>query len=203
MNLSQIRKSLLGTFAVLPLLFSTPASAEWGAYLGFNLANMDIVPSTRSENKTSLILGAHYGFEFGEVWTLEPGLQYAQRGFTYYLGTSAIDFSVAYIEVPVVMKARFTTKKDITWVLLGGFDVGVATGNASCAITSDDFCIAGRNLNTFHFGLQAGGGLEIRVNSTERLTVTLKYLYGLTEVAHSSAYELRNRGIEILLGYEF
>lgn len=161
-------------------------------------------------SRQGAITGVFLQFPFGEVLAVRPALLFSlkggQTGATVAgSGEVDIDIELAYLELPLLLRASFPTGK-LRPVIFAGPAVALQIG---C-----DFRFTGPadsvratcgqdNLNTvrqWDFGLVGGGGAEIRLR---RATMALEARYTVGTRSVLENLSLKNRSFSVTLGLTF
>ena len=203
---------------VLALAVPVPAAAQFTLKGGLNLVDFFGDDVAASDQRPRLAAGLAVDlFSVGPV-SLSPEVFYAQKGaenFQSRLATGqAAEISLAYVEIPVLLKlglpfggARFRP------YLAGGPVFGWqldCSVTATASGTSDDCAqlLGGQSqleetLRDFEQGLMFGAGFAFDViPGIGAITLDARYARGLTRLTESEdGPEIQNRALSVLLGY--
>jgi hypothetical protein len=166
------------------------SQAQVGIRAGFNSANFS---NTNFEAKSGFHLGGYYSFDAGQV-TVEPGIQYAQKG---YKGTEAssgksIEEKLGYIDIPVLFRLNLIPAINIfagpqaSLLLSSAYKIGEATFDSSEATK----------------GYDLGGVVGAQVRLMQGLNVQANYDFGLSSLNYYNS-DVKNQVFKISLGYTF
>ena len=199
-----------GLFAGL-FVGATPAMAQIGVgpIGGVSFSNIsgsekdDFLPGR--SGSTGFLIGAMFDFPLGVV-SIRPEAFYVQKGAKFSDDTFAAEFSLDYIEIPVLLvvgipvgsikveffggpQVAFQTKCDGT---------GAATGDPVETLPCDDPSIGIENATT-DYGVIVGGGVAV---GSFLAQVALDY--SLTTLdADPDPWDIRNQAIYVLVGWMF
>jgi hypothetical protein len=194
------------TFALTVLLATANPSAAQGHPLGVK-GGVSIATQQTEINGERTSFDSRVGAVAGAFWTLPLGSRldlqveglYTMKGARLSFRGIESTFALDYIEVPVLVRARFGSGRTRYY----------AAGGPSTA-----FRVRARMRTPFNgsveerdvadqveevdFGIAAGGGVEIG-----RLVVDGRYTFGLTDVDTDTTSKTRNRAIAVTAGFRF
>ena len=182
-----MRKVLLAFFL---LGFVASAQAQFGIRAGFNSANFS---DTNFDAKSGFHFGAYYtlGTDF---LSIEPGLQYSQKGYTGVQdGTgNLIDEQLGYIDVPVLIRLKLIPAINIfagpqlSFLASRNYQLGTTTSTSTAVIRGYD--VAG----------VVGAQLKLPLG----LNVQASYDLGLSSLNYFNT-DVKNQVFKVSLGYSF
>lgn len=203
-----VSTSFLLLFAFVLPLRAQYATSWWGLRAGVNLASESI---TAPENSTvgikpGVVGGLTFEHWFNDTWGLNASLLYIQKGAgevyatsagnreietdtvnkTYTLYSGNDNYTLSYLEIPVIIKFSFGEGDIRPYVAAGpsfGFLLGAsetATGNLQPAT---DFK---SNLQSVNVSLYGGLGLSDELYHGPMITFDAGYAAGLTKIYKSS-----------------
>ena len=208
----------IGILAIVCSIALVPAGAgaqeiTLGLKGGLNLSNMSVDdpadPDLGFDSQTDFLAGAFAQFGIGSNFAVQPEVLYSQRGAKSRGIDPAIKLNLNYIEIPLLLMARFASRESPIYpVLYAGPSVAFPT---RCRVTEegaesrdcDDPQADGAIEPTkTDFGLVFGVGFEILYS---RLTVQLdvRYNLGLTNLndsADAPQVSVKNRTWSFMLG---
>ena len=209
---------LLALLTIACLVALTPADAgaqeiTVGGKGGLNISNLSVDdPDFGFDSQTDFLVGGFVQFGLGEFFAVQPEVFYSQRGAKAQNEDPAIKLNLNYIEVPLLLMARLTSREAPLYPFLyAGPQVSFetrcqVTGELDGVSASFD-CDApeldgGLETAKTDFGLVFGGGLEILYS---RLTIQLdaRYRLGLTNLnaaEDASEVSVKSRGWSFMLG---
>lgn len=184
--------------------------------------------SAESRRRTGFQLGAYLRLPVGGIFSLEPELHYIRKGVNFDavvpigLGTGGdssplasgdISLDLAYVEMPVLLRADFGQSGRVRPFVVAGAavayrvacTVSVRTAQGSfgtdCDVPSDE---GDGPLRTWDAGGIVGAGLAGDIGQ-RRVSVQARYSRGFTTLARQTVdgYAPRNSVISILLGVGF
>lgn len=178
-------------------------------------ANLDFTP------KVGWTGGLGLGYDFGNGLTLVPELFYIRKGahadatvadlntllgYTPDPGDDAIPvdltWDVAYLDVPVVLSYRFTTRSRYHPRLSAGPSFGYQlSASIRYADETAEFTASDPTIGQYDLGFVVGAGVEIETGS-ERLLIDLRALIGRSDIRERPP-ALRNSGLTLTAGLVF
>ncbi len=173
------------------------AMGNFGVHGGVNFAQVSTDPDSSTGTNTGLVVGIHTDIHFLPFLTLEPNIQFAQRGYsTKVLGIEQ-QFRANYIEMPILLKMSLPIPL-IVPTLLAGPNFGVKVGDGC----SSDFggCVS-PNWESTHFGFDVGLGFDIPI-VVSTAWIQARYHLGMTDVT-PGAGDVNHRGVMLLAGFAF
>lgn len=223
--MNQFRQLCLGA---LLLFVGTSLSAQSFAVKGgLNLANISysdggqVFGGEAADNdtdiRTTFHLGATVDFPIGNVLSFQTGLIYQNRGTQQEFSetvdgiteTSKANLQIAYLDIPLTLKANFDLGNMSAYVYGGGY-VGVGlSGQAEIEVDAGGFSFSDSfdiefgedgDLNRLDYGALIGAGVEF--NS---IFVEVSYGLGLANIFPDPVNDEsgKNRLISLSLGYRF
>src|SRR5579862_4499127 len=87
----------------LPLVASAQSSMSYGFEAGWNLANLNVSPSTQFplSNRSTFMAAGFFEYQLNQSWSIQPELIYVQNGAkSNQVGDTTI-FKYDYIEIPL------------------------------------------------------------------------------------------------------
>ncbi len=179
------------------LLHATMAQAEvrLGLGLGMNSSWYSVSPEPPSlDGKTGVIAGGFLEVGLSEMFALQPGLRYTQKGFAY----TGFNQTEHYVEVPLLVKAQFrATPKVFPYVIAGpnlGYEAAVYFSNYLGAVLFNDLDVA----------LDMGAGVTFKISPKLDVFFQGCFSLGLINVIDTSSEndvsEAKSRGIQVTGG---
>jgi Outer membrane protein beta-barrel domain len=164
-------------------------------------------------SRQGAITGVYLQFPLHDVFAIRPELLFSLKGGSTVAtiagqGDANIDIELAYIELPVLLRASFPTGS-VRPVLFAGpalaiqigcdfsFDFGTRSDRSTCG---QDTATAVRDVRSWDFGLVGGAGIEKRLR---RATIALEARYTVGTRSILEALELKNRAFGLLLAVTF
>jgi len=184
-------------FAMLLLSSGAPLLAQnfqLGFKAGTNISNFTGGDFTNVDKKAlvGFHVGAFLGFKFGEVFSLDPEVQFSSEGAKIKNAGNDENFKLYYINVPVMAKFRFP----------GGFyiEAGPQVGFKA----SED--VPNSTINTFAKNLDLAVAGGIGYHSPIGLGIGARYIAGVSKVGDFDASEginpdFKNSTIQVSLFY--
>ncbi len=170
---------------------------------------------------TTFDAGIMAEFEFGNMFSIQPELMYARKGFsvrqnfdiainenlTIPAGVKVLN-NANYLELPVLAKVRFKGKKAETY-LMGGASAAYLMSNRIRTqadfivnITLIDTKLPVDNFTRGEFSVIGGAGFAVYL-PVGKFYMDARYRHGLTELVDVPLLteKVQNRGINITAGY--
>lgn len=203
-----MRKLLPALLGAVIIAMPLHAQASLGVLGGFvsssvtaNTGTVSITPSSRS----GFAIGLTATTRIAPKLSVGPDLMYIAKGFKSTFDGANTTSKFNYVEIPVLLHARFG-QGPVQVVLLGGPALSI---KVSCSVdasqpggasVSESCETGGGNIKSTDFSLMFGGGLRFG-----QIAVTARYDLGLTNIDGNSTDEstLKNHALLILLGYHF
>ncbi len=216
-----ISTSFLLLFTFAGTLRAQYASSWWGLRAGVNLANESLTAQDNSSvsMKAGALGGLVFEHWFNDTWGLSASLLFDQKGAseqyassaynreitsdsgkvtTLYSGTD--DFSLSYLEIPVLLKFSFG-EGDIRPYIAAGPSFGVLLGasESTSSVAANEGTIAPiDNLKSYVQGLDisiyGGLGLADEIYHGPMLTFDAGYASGLTKIFKSTPPRVATNG---------
>ena len=196
-----VSTSFLLLFAITIPLHAQYATSWWGIHAGVNLASETVTtPDDATVGIKPGVVGAlMFEHWFDGTWGLSAGILFDQRGSSDVYATSAAnriknngegpgiysgndDFTLSYIEIPVLLKYAFG-EGDIRPYIAVGPSFGYLA-SASESTTGDLAPISNLkdSLQKFHVAIYGGLGLSDELYHGPMLTFDAGYAAGLTKI---------------------
>ena len=163
-------------------------------------------------NRTGFFAGAYTNIALNEVFSIEPGAYYAQKGYTLngalslkgadFLGANAkAQLTTHYIDVPLVLKANLKGFQ----VFAGPQVSYLAKANLQTTAGVLGFNVFNRTMdateqmNRWDFGVTGGLGYQF----SNGLNLTAGYDHGVSKTDANKNLDSYNRAFKIGLGFTF
>jgi hypothetical protein len=200
-----MNRSLLGLL-IVSLYLAPDATAQFrlGAILDLNLASVNIDPEPEARSyEGSVRFGIGGVADYALTDQLDVHAQLMLQG----KGNKIVDedfendlfWRTSYIEVPVLLRYRFTAKETVHPYVMAGLNVGF--------LTKAEFTMEGEpdqedeDAESLDFGISVGAGAQIP-RGRQILFAEIRYVHGLVNVVDSSGlFDVKNRGLMILAGF--
>ena len=206
-----MKKMSVFLVVLLALCIVLPAKAQTnlGVLAGLNLANVSVDPEPEGmdlTNRTAFGFGGVLEVGLNESVALRFEPMYLQKGVETAIGEVDIEFNLAYLEVPVMLKYAFGTGDTKPYIMAGptiGFNLS-AKQKISAGSESDEEDIKD-DISSTDFGLGFGGGVNFHTGNNS-IFVEVRYNIGLTNVNDNSDdpdTEIKTKGIQIFTGIIF
>ncbi|GAA4392894.1 porin family protein [Hymenobacter koreensis] len=221
------------TSAPVRATYSAPANTansadgvRFGLRAGVNVANWsgDAVQSVKDlaeltngavtqEQRTGFHAGAYVSLPLGARFTIEPGLQYSEKGMTLSgrVPLERFDFlnarvtatsRMAYIDLPILAKAYLTPGLYVYGGPQASYlvsnKVRVQAGALGFSAYSNDFDVRNQ-FRELDFSLTGGAGYQFG----NGLGISAGYDYGLSSLDKNNRFDAQNRVIKASVNYTF
>ena len=164
---------------------------------GFSTVQDDSLGDTNHPARTGLMAALELEFPLNPDFSLQAGLDYAQKGVRSSLGDAfaALD----YLQIPMLGKAKFNAFTSSELVLSAGpyaaFAVGRKIRSGSISIDQSD------SIRDFDIGARFGAAIETKVSSNLVLSGGLNYEAGFLNLNKNSLDgNSKNQSLVLLLG---
>ncbi len=176
-------------FLILSIGLFSSAQAQFGLRAGLSSTNFS---DTNFEEKAGFHAGVYYRKDLGFL-SLEPGVQYSQKGYKSSLvGSNAeVKERLDYIDVPILLRANFFPF------------LNVFAGPQASILASRKYEI-GSSIDTSTEpvrGYDIGGVVGVGANLPLNLNVQLSYDFGLTSLNYFNS-DVKNRVLKLSLGID-
>lgn len=167
----------------LTLLGAVPAAAQGGLEFGFRggvsvaSASLDTQETFDKSNRTGFAGGVFLNYDAGSLG-FQGAVQYTQKGVDLDFGQVVEEFSLSYVEIPVVLKLGIplgVIKPSVFGGVGLGFKAGCDIDGVDCGDSFEDmdrFGIAGADLAVYLTGIS--------------LWVDGRYHFGLSDISEAS-----------------
>lgn len=170
------------------------AETRLGVELGANVSSYSFKPAPASlEGRTGVLAGGFLEFALSEVFVLQPGLRYNQKGFAFegYRQTEH------FVEAPVMVKARIRASEKVKPYFIAGPDLGYSFA------TYFDPLIGAVFLTDFDLAFDFGAGVEFVLSPKLNFFLQGRYSLGLINVVEADntpAASGKSRGVQLSAG---
>ena len=172
-------------FLVIPLLVISSGLFAQGFQLGVkggvNISNFSGSSSAADVKKKAYIgfhAGAMLGFQAGNHFTFQPEVLFSSQGAKYKSAGGDQNFKVAYINVPVMFKYRFTGGFYLEAGPQVGFKISESTDN--------------RPINNFAKDLDLAVDAGLGYHSPVGVGIGARYIVGVSKVGNFETDDLAN-----------
>ncbi len=194
----------LTVFTVLP----ASAQVNLGVLGGLNLASCDVDPLEEMEisNLTAFGFGCVLDYSLNEFITLHLEPMYLQKGTKGDWEMFELEFKLAYIEIPVMLKYAFGTSEIKPYVIAGPTIGYLLSGTMKMSgdgySEEEDIEDETKSLD---FGLCFGAGVSVPM-SNNSIFLEARYALGLTNInddPDDPDTDVKTKGIQIFAGITF
>lgn len=216
------------TLAVISIIImnSTKAQITYGVQAGATIANWkgdalqslnDVVDLSNgfvtTKSKTGISIGGYVNIPVTDKISFEPGLQYAQKGYTMqgdlkvdalkFLGVNAsAKVEAHYIDIPLVLKAELAkglsiyAGPQVSYLVKNNLHLNA--GILGISLYNDRLDITD-NFNRVDMGLAGGIGYKF----DNGFNIKAGYDYGLSKLDKNDNFKAYNRVVKISVGFSF
>ena len=216
------------TLAVISMIImnSTKAQITYGVQAGATIANWkgdalqslnDVVDLSNgfvtTKSKTGISIGGYVNIPVTDKISFEPGLQYAQKGYTMqgdlkvdalkFLGVNAsAKVEAHYIDIPLVLKAELAkglsiyAGPQVSYLVKNNLHLNA--GILGISLYNDRLDITD-NFNRVDMGLAGGIGYKF----DNGFNIKAGYDYGLSKLDKNDNFKAYNRVAKISVGFSF
>jgi hypothetical protein len=213
--------SLLGALVILATFAPAPAAAQFGIRGGLNLTSF-VGGDANAEGKQGLKAGGSLQLlSFGPI-SIVPEVYYAQKG-AKQTGTVdgqpqpvLVDFSLDYIEVPVLAKLSLPGTRSVRPYLAAGPAYGWKLDCEAKVVQSDEsipdcadvlgetFSTSLSAMRSADRGLVFSGGIDFNVMNMGIVNLDARLVRGLDRLSEGSeGRDVKNQAFSLMLGYSF
>lgn len=210
--MKNLRKVLLFlSFVLSSALIFAQGDIRFGARVGANFANVSL-DGVDTKSRTALVFGGLADIPISDMFSVQPEIQLAQKGFQIGLGLLGVGVEtttkITYLEIPIHAKYVFSQSDNMSIFGLAGPSVGFALSGSveACAVgvcTDEDINFKDDGFNSIDFGLSFGAGVLIKNN----IMVDLRYILGLSDLNDTDSPDQtissKNRVLQVGVGYMF
>ncbi|WP_333694398.1 porin family protein [Flavobacterium sp.] len=175
---------VLMAFCLIGFSQANAQMVKFGVKAGANFASLDGDDLSGLDTYTSFHFGAIVEFKIFENFSIQPELLYSSQGAKVN-SVALNDINYNYITVPALAKFYLISNK-----------LSLEAG-PQFSFLIDDNVKDQFETKSFDFGAVGGLGFQI----TENIFAQARYVVGLTDT--SSDAEIKNRVIQVSLGYRF
>ena len=205
-----MKKTILAVACLATFLTSTAQEIKFGAKVGLNLSSASV--DRGYDTDISSLVGVHVGgfanFKLDEKFAVQPELLFSTQGFKEYDNDGGYiyddKYKLNYINVPIlfqyifVPKFHFEAGPQVDFLLSGKADGKYYDPMFDETQTQNNVDIKD-SLKSVAFGFNIGAGYAI----TPKLSATVRYHLGLSEVDDLEGVKMKNRNFQVGLGYSF
>ena len=198
-------RTLFSTLVATAVLAAAPLTAQssFGIVGGLASSNITISGggvSASFSSRTGFAGGVSMTHPISKDFEFAPELLYVQKGSKVKDGSSSLGVKLAYVEVPLLFRAKFGSSATRPFVLAGPA-IGV---KASCKLKGSDGgtsvsadCGSDFKVKSADFGVMLGAGL-----AANRFSVSVRYDLGLSNIADGAdaGSSAKNRTFLFLVG---
>lgn len=199
------------TFFAAVILILTACTAysqttlDIGVEAGLNIANITSTPSFTTDARTGFIVGGIVDVGFGKTIGIQSGIRFIMKGYTTTSQGVTFKEKFNYLEIPVLLKARFPLT-EIKPYVFGGPTLGInlaATEEQSNQTQTQNVDVS-NSVESMDIGLLFGAGMDFKIATKTSLFVQFGYALGLSNwLKGNTTTTAKNNGIQITAGAKF
>ncbi|MGA7303953.1 MAG: porin family protein [Rhodothermales bacterium] len=167
---------------------SSAQSIQLGAKAGFGIANFVGDKNTDFNSKVTFVGGFPFSYEVNRNLVFTPEIVYAQKGAEALATIDNVplelNFSVLYLEFPILAKYIFSPRRKITPIVTAGpvLSWNIDSRVRYNAVGSDtQFNEPDNSIKTLDYGVAVGGGVDFSWD-LRRISIELRYTRGVTNL---------------------
>lgn len=210
-----MRRAFVAAVAILFLASVAPAQTplSLGLQAGVNFANSSTDPDLSLSSKTGMMVGGFVEVPLSPVIYITGEVFYIQKGAELSLLGFDSKFKLDYLEIPILLKAKFDAQGFTPFVFAGpNFGINVSSeieasyGGFGGSADIKDW------VESLDMAIDFGAGGEIPVAPTTSLVVSIRYSLGLTDAFKEPAdpdfsdfsnMTWKNTGVQLVVGVRF
>ena len=208
-------RSLLRTVLVAAFLMAPPAVLAGQSSLGFrgglSLASLGGDDAGDLDTKKGFSFGGFLNVPVSSVLAVQVGAGFAQKGATETEEGFGLDFTLSYIEIPLLLTLSPSTSGNVGFHFFIGpalaFKASCTVGASQAGVTVEFDCDdpqVDAPLKSIDLGAMVGAGLEIGLTESVFLVLDGLYNLGLTKMDDSGFDDdTKNRAFSFLAGLSF
>ncbi len=204
--------SVIKSFTIAVVLFClaipTYAQVSFGIKGGVNVAEFSF-----KDQGTTIPQSSVNGFTLGGVLEIgitdnifiQPEAVFLQKGSELNTSITGLKTNVNYLDIPILLKVKLINAQLLELNLLGGPSFGLALNGEETTVGGQtiDVNFGGENgLKRFDLGINAGGGIAIRLGSIS-VFGDVRYLFGVSNISEDANREIKNKGLNLSVGLMF
>ena len=170
--------------------FAATAQAQFGVRAGFSSANFS---ETNFDARSGIHAGAYYTFDLGFV-SVEPGIQYSQKGYKGIEEVTMLPVKerLGYVDIPVLVRVDLIPA------------VNVFAGPQVSVLASSKYEKAGQTSDSSDAtkGYDVAGVLGAQVKLPMGFNLQASYDIGFASLNYFN-YDFKNRVFKVSAGYSF
>lgn len=191
---------LVCLISAVGLMNQAQAQAQFALGLkgGLNIAKFDISQGTSNiDNRTGYHGGAFALFKFAK-FGIQPEILFSKQGSEFSVDTENYEANFDYINIPVLVKLYLVAGLNIQAGPQFGFltTSEIKTTIGSISTTQD---VKDQLDNKSDVSIAVGAGWDLPFG----LTLDARYNFGVSEIKVDNDFDLKNKVIQISLGYKF
>ena len=202
MTIVRTTRLTLSALAIVTALSATAHAQRIGVIAGATFSNVRTSDDLNLSNRTGSMFGVSLQVPVGTTFTLQPELQFLQKGAkfkqTFGATSNSGNFRLDYVEIPLLLRY------DISRGVIGphlyagpsvGFNVGCAvgyTGGTRAAGTNSDCTDDNFKPKSLDYGLTVGGGVDFNLGGLAA-TGGARYGIGLADIRSDNSEAFRSR----------
>lgn len=181
-------------------------SVELGFLTGVNFSYADGDPPKQGNTLNAFSVAATVDIPLSRNFSLCPELGWVQRGVRTQLASLfgidiAGDVRLQYLELPILLKAKWNTNRKLRGFAYAGPNFGLALSRQVEVMGLVEVDLSNRFAG-YDLGTIIGGGIEYAVDKDTWFVFTTRYTLGLIDIDMTED-SYKTRGLQLLLGLRF
>jgi hypothetical protein len=174
-----------------------------GIKAGVNMSNWTGNDIDNTDSKIGLAFGGFFDFGFSPNFGLEADLLYSQKGFKESIEGTDYKFKTDYLEIPLLLKYKFTTQGNFKPAIVAGPAVGILLSAKYEDVDYKDY------FKSTDFGLAFGLSFLFDNQKGGGLTFDGRYTIGMSKIIDEDPEnpgvqpDIKSSSITFLVGYAF
>lgn len=178
-----------------------------GVQGGLTISDYSSNPDRNPDTRVGFIGGFELETRLNSLWFVQPEVRFVQKGFSYNLNVGGtvtnFDARVLYLEVPVLIKAKFYSGYMIQPFVFAGPNIGFDIGS-NVDVTVGQTYIGGPPLSVefkaVDFSIDSGAGAEYHFAQRMAGFAEFRASIGLFNVSDLSGTNWKSRNYQIIFG---
>jgi len=179
-------------------------------FYGENVAVFEDPFDEYVESKMGFCIGAFITYNILDMFAIQPEILYTTKGAKseeeLWGRTLKGSINLSYLEIPVLAKFLIPSQSNIKPSFYAGPSLaiklsGKKRGEYNGDVKKEDL----QNVKGTDLGLVIGAGLDLNLGflGQGKVTVDIRYTFGLTSISEIRRHDEKNKAISLMIGYKF
>jgi len=179
-------------------------------FYGENVEAFEDFFSEEVESKMGFCVGAFITYNILDIFAIQPEILFTTKGAKseeeLWGKTLKGSINLSYLEIPVLAKFIISTKSNIKPSFYAGPSLAIKLSGKSRSeyngdVNKEDL----EDVKGTDLGLVIGAGLDLNLGflGQGKVTVDIRYTFGLTSISERSEVDVKNKAISLMIGYKF